>query len=470
VIGQSVTRWSWIDGLPLDWKTNPTLVESVQIASRIPFVLATLILVMVSATWVWKASSPLASVVVTGLLATDLAIMGHGHLVSLDLLVTLLIVAGLFALWQWCRLDSNLYVFLSSMLFGFALLTKSSSAVLIPVVLLLIVLYGRFRENGSWNSSLKQLSLFLLFFVPMTIFLINITYRLFGLWSWHRASGIFPTWLPLPQLYVTTLEWGRNQFWSAPQVWLNGESRKGGAWFYDFEAAALISTLTLSVFVLSLLLSVAQKQRRHFWITYAFAGLPALVWLVVTSLSDLDIGVRLLLPGVALMAVAGSIAIGYSTRPIKYATFVGVGAVALTLALYISFGRSSPIGKSPVMSSARLAWFLSDSNVDWGQDWWRAQDWVSRTDPSYLGVVGFSSIPVGTYLPNAIIVEDTKIEDFLHLNPNAVVIVSNTRNQFLPSLERFIVGRPESCMIGTSLFVASANPSCSISLNWRTSR
>ncbi|MBI5597527.1 MAG: glycosyltransferase family 39 protein [Elusimicrobia bacterium] len=101
--------------------------------------------------------------------------------------------------------------------------------------------------------------------------------------------------------------------------------------------------------------------------------LPAVVLLVIASRNPIQIGLRYILPVVALLAVPAALAA--AKRPWLGAA-LGAWTAVSSLALhphYLTYFNA--LGGGPTQGWRRL----SDANADWGQDLWLLRDYVRRS-------------------------------------------------------------------------------------------
>jgi 4-amino-4-deoxy-L-arabinose transferase-like glycosyltransferase len=186
--------------------------------------------------------------------------------------------------------------------------------------------------------------------------------------------------------------------------YLLGSYWVGGRWWY-WPATLLVKLPTSTLLFLLLAIvggAVAGRDARR--TTLAAVVLPALVITAFTVTGPRDIGVRYLLPVLALWLVAaGSIALVIPTRPSDWRRFLTVAlAVLLVVSAVLTVG-SNPHSIAWTMPPFRPGYRVaSNSDVDWGQDFYRLLDWSRGKHPAvdYFGPRGITAadIPGATSL------------------------------------------------------------------------
>jgi hypothetical protein len=212
------------------------------------------------------------------------------------------------------------------------------------------------------------------------------------------------SWL-LPRPYVDGLMFLRENDTLPAYGYLLGQSWVGGQWW--FWPGSLLVKLTTPVLIVLVLAPLgwrlAERDRRRDAV--AVLLVPALTLLAVVMLSPRDLGVRYLLPVLALWCVgAAPIALFLQRRWAQVASAVAaaVAVVMLASSLPHSLAYTSP----PFVPAYRVA---TDSNVDWGQDLRLLQEWAPGKDPyvAWFGPRGTSYADV----PGARSLDATSVAD-----------------------------------------------------------
>jgi hypothetical protein len=134
---------------------NPSInnLHRLVLFARIPAILVTLALILVSALWAFQLGGGVAAVLTAAFVGFDPTIMANGHLATLDIPLTFGFVSCLAALWQWRKCQRDRWLLIAGLALGFALLSKAGAVVLVPIAmaLLLVTAIGPFMAGLRVN-------------------------------------------------------------------------------------------------------------------------------------------------------------------------------------------------------------------------------------------------------------------------------------------------------------------------------
>ena len=345
-----------------------------------------------------------AAPVVFALLLFDPNLLAHGRYTTTDMGGTVFIFLATFALWKWSmvndqlsmvngrspvnnwRLTINHWLF-ASLAMGLAFGSKLLALLFVPIwgLLALLPLYPGW-EGRELIGAARRLGRF----IAAGLLSIGVVWLVFGL-EWrefrfqaevlqglNQFSGPMPTlWAGLEQIALLTGQ-GRYEAFMAGRF-----SADGFAGYFPFAFAVKTPLLVLFLFVLAMvwLLSNGRTRRRALFLT-----IPILAYFLFSSQSALNIGYRHLLPVLPFVyLLIGGLWAGVAGGEWRVAGrwVAGVTAVILllhiatTLAIhphYLSYFNREVGGPA---NGYRL---LLDSNVDWGQDLLRLQQWMADND------------------------------------------------------------------------------------------
>jgi len=104
---------------------------------------------------------------------------------------------------------------------------------------------------------------------------------------------------------------------------------------------------------------------------------PAVALYLAVAIQPLDLGLRYIFPTLALWFVAAAPVVHVGSRLLRR---IGGGALALTqaAALFAAYPHSLAWTPAPWQPGYRWA---TDSNIDWGQDNWRVDEWAKGRAP-----------------------------------------------------------------------------------------
>ncbi len=331
----------------------------------------------------------------------------HGHLATVDMGFSTLLFASSFYLWKWRSATGQRPLrpaVMYSLFFVAALLAKFTALLLLPVhaLLALIPLRRSDGEHSGVPSRSAKVLLAAVLFVASVVS-INACYDWDGtgrsLGSFELRSGALRVlssgWLsklpsPLPEWYLKgidleslRIEEGRNAFFFMGHV----STVKTPAYFV---AALLMKTpiSTILIVVATLVYAVRKRKADYLHLLLPAACILALFSLVIGA----NLGLRYVLPVFPyLYTLAGIIAVPGNMPKLQRTAVAALLACSLLSALlaaprFLSYFNLLAGGPQ----NGRR--YLSDSNVDWGQDLndlksAMARLGIDRVYLSYFGLV-----------------------------------------------------------------------------------
>jgi 4-amino-4-deoxy-L-arabinose transferase-like glycosyltransferase len=331
------------------------------------------------------------------LLSMQPIVLGYSGLATLDAAGVAGLAVSLLAFARWLRRPAAGPAVLLGAAYGFAIASKFSGIGYVPAACLGVLVWRLVEEPDERTRLLAA--------VPRTLAVVVLTAGLVVWASYAFTVGTiadlrdlhdFPgplgalsrldpnLPLPAPSFFDGVgqlLEIDRNGMSS----YFFGESSYKGWWYY-FPAAVALKTTLASMALLAAGLASVRKQpplRRAF----GEAMLAALGILMIAMHSNLDLGVRYVLPlyvPLSIAAAASAMALMASPRLLIRRAAVTLVAihVAVSLAAHPDYFPYFNLlgGRDP----SRL---LIDSNLDWGQDVLRLRSEVRRLKINHLTVV-----------------------------------------------------------------------------------
>lgn len=197
--------------------------------------------------------------------------------------------------------------------------------------------------------------------------------------------------VPAPQEWRAGL--GQLTVTSDPRpAWLLGQAWEGSRWWYF--PGALVTTVPLPV--LGLLVAgpvgwiTGPREHRR---PLALVALPGLALFAFTALQPLNLGLRLALPSLALWLVVAAAGAGHAASAARarwpgaaVPGRVGLALLAVVQAVVLLSASSHPLAWRPLAFRPGYRW-VSDSNIDFGQDLWRVRDWAEDRDDPWVAVI-----------------------------------------------------------------------------------
>jgi 4-amino-4-deoxy-L-arabinose transferase-like glycosyltransferase len=366
----------------------------------------------------YEMFGPFAALAALAFLVFDPTFLANGALVTTDVGITCCIVVALYLSYRYVKHPSTPGLILVGLATGIALITKFTGLLIFPMLLLLAVAELLMERNGRLFAR-RVAALFVVALISY-----GILWAFYGFRYSARPQGqdlnpplaeylkrvpdakdaqhlalIARTHL-LPEGYIYGLANTKiTEF--ADTSYFFGHIYRHGHWFYFPVAFLIKSTLPFLILLIAALIFIATGRLRHRR-ELLFLLLPCAVYMAVAMHSDMNIGVRHILPVYGLLYViagAAAAALIHLNRRWSY-------AVALLFVWQIvTSTRVAPA----YMAYANEAWggpasvhkYLGDANVDWGQqlksakqyldshgikDCWIAYFVDGVVDPAYYGI------------------------------------------------------------------------------------
>jgi hypothetical protein len=402
----------WALGIDFVYR-GPIHADDILATARLPNLLLGVTLIGLVGWWAYRLWGSGAAVVATAVAALEPNLLAHACLVTTDLGLSLFVFAALYLLWEYVRSPSwGLLVGVGSAT-GLALVTKFSGLLLLVTLAIVasglllggdeLALPGRAKggpQRGEADNQrakkrrrrvgavrpralrrrLREAVWVGLVVLALAALVVPLCYFVRGTGAWIRGLGNL------------LLHEGRGH----PAFFLGAYSREG--WWSYFLLAFLMKTPIGSLLLIAaslVLWRAGEPWRRR---DALFLLLPAALFLFVTTRGRINIGLRHVLPIYPFLFVAAS----------RLATVrLGPGwAVPVVLVAAISGTAASSLWVAP----HQLAYFnelvggpgegyryLSDSNIDWGQDLKGVKAYIERERLPMIYLSYFGNVPPATY-------------------------------------------------------------------------
>jgi len=366
-----------------------------------------------------------AALIALTLLVFEPNILAHGWEVTTDTGFSCLLLATVYAFYRYVKQPSTKRLLVLGLAAGLALASKHSAILVFPILIVVATAEVWLRRRyapAQIASGAGALRIFQAL-IAAAVIAIAILWASYG-FRLHPEGGAdagprvvayagrldhqlqkvliveAARWHLLPEAYLYGLaDVGFTADFSHSYIF--GHVYPHGVWFY-FPAAFLIkSTLSLLLLLLIVPFAIAFRGARYRR-ELAFLIIPACLYFLVAVISTLNIGIRHILPVYPFLIVLagwGAAELIRVKRKLAYA-----------VAVVLAFGIFSSLRVFPVyMAYANELWggpantykYLSDSNVDWGQQLRSVSQYLDRrhvkncwfayfadvvTDPKYYGV------------------------------------------------------------------------------------
>jgi hypothetical protein len=338
-----------------------------------------------------------AALVALALVAFDPNTLAHSALVTTDIGVSLFFVSSIWAFYHYVRKPSWTRLILASVDAGLLLATKHSGILLAPILLLLIAIEVFAAQKGTRTRTSLRLS---------DAFCLIVALGVVVLWSFYgfryaaRPAGLAMSTTVahyveplgprtaaivngmaslhlLPESYLIGLVDVKRMATFYPTFIFN-TNYSHGVWWYFPSVIAIKTTIGLLALLSLAVFAIASRKLR--WSReLTFILVPALFYLLVAMVSNMNIGARHLLPFYAysfILAGAGTAALASQSR--RWLVVCSVLLAAHIVSSLANFPNYMPYANEAWGGSANTHTLLSDANADWGQQLFQVKAWQDQ--------------------------------------------------------------------------------------------
>lgn len=375
----------------LFWQKNQARYDALTFWSRVPAIAVTLLLGALVFVYARRLFGPRAALFAVFLYTVEPTVLAHGRVAQTDIPAAFGFLLFVFVCYEYLRAPNLRRAIFVGLATGFAVITKFSMVALGPalVVAFIVLLWlapARGWERKALAAQAVALSLACLLVIHAAYFFHNRPPEPydFSLQTVGFSAGMDAALAPFMHLahaalhrifptdFVSGIGWqlGHNK-WGHP-AGLLGEHRVLGWWYYFPVAFALKTSLP---FLLLSLASVAwgvwMFLRGGRESKYLALLVPLAFFTCLVMYSKINIGVRYYLPAYMFMFILGGAMFDWLLKHFRPRA-AALAVVALVLCWTgLEAARAFPdyMAYMNQLASARPRWhYLSDSNVEWGDD------------------------------------------------------------------------------------------------------
>jgi hypothetical protein len=374
--------WSYEDRF---WQANRREFETILFLTRVMMIVLALGLGILIFAFTRSLLGPRAAVLAVALYTLEPTVLGHGRIVHTDLPGAFAFLLFFFVLRIYWQAKTTRNALLLGLASGLALLTKFSMIVLIPVLACLalagIVFAPRLRIVR------KRLALHGGLVLILVLLMINAAYRFQGppivhgdvQWVQARSPEAFDRWMTFfragSRVVPTYYLFGQYNVMlhnrDGHAASLLGQYNTKGWWYYFPVAFALKTSLpflviTLTALAWTLWRLLRKRDQRMLWLL-----IPISIYCVLSVTSHINIGVRHFLPAYPfLFSAAGALL--DRVLSLRYPRHLAIALVVVSFGWMAAEALRTYPDYIPYMNQLASAhphwWYLSDSNVEWGDD------------------------------------------------------------------------------------------------------
>jgi 4-amino-4-deoxy-L-arabinose transferase-like glycosyltransferase len=413
---------------------DPQFIQRVTLAARLPIIGIALLLAMVVYLWTRRLFGYTAALLALGIVSLEPTLLAHAHLVTGDLTLTFGLTACLAAHWFWSRTQHVRWLVVCGIALGLALLSRVSALEFVPV----LAFAGLVMASGSWPSRIRSALRSFVIVGAAAWGTVCITYLPFSTGFGRFQWGAPPSWVAPPQ-WFDSLTYQIHHVQVGHPAYLNGHlAQTHGFWGYFLEAFALKTTLGLLLLMVGAAVWTVWLRDR---IVLLYIWLPIVTVVLVATIGGIDIGVRYLLPVYPLAAIAAGRVVSDlsgASRLSQAAALIAFVALALSSLAH----APNDIGYFNELAGSNPEAYLSDSNVDWGQDAWRLKTWWESNGRPPMATNVFSGLPLEAYGISSVDTQSEQVPRYLAISVDKVT-----------NSARWLLSAEPAARIGTSIWI-----------------
>lgn len=371
------------------WSDNRPQFELICFWSRVPMIALTVGLGLLVFVFARDLLGPRVAVLAVALFAIEPTILAHGRVVQTDIPAAFGLLLSVYAVWKYVRAPDWKRACALGAAVAVALLTKYSMLVVIPAVgatFLVLLVMSVVPRTRLLRDAILAAAIFVL--------VVNAAY-----FFHHRAltpgdlkwiADMFPgsgailttaiqflRWI-LPTDLVMGIYWQVHHARGGHPAGLLGMYSNHGWWYYFPVAFCLKATLPFLILsVASVGWAFRRVLRKQEW-QWLVLLIPFALYTALMLITPIDIGVRYYLPAYTFLVIFSAVLLDFLLGSISS----NVGRYAAMVALlWMCFeaGWTYP-NYIPYMNQLAFArphwWYLSDSNVEWGDDSQALASWL----------------------------------------------------------------------------------------------
>ena len=361
--GQSQAMEAFLDGRAFVFGNGG---DHVLFPARMACMLFTLLLAWLVYAAGREMFGTLPALVALGMFVFDPNFLANGALVTTDVGSACCIFAAVFAFYRYAKAPGWTRLAIAGVVFGLALVAKFTGIFVAPMLLLLaacagifllgwVVLWSFYGFRYAPAPNGLALSPRLTPYLQSLPDLAN-----------TKELELVARFHLLPKAYIWGLANTKKTEW-ADTSYFFGRVYRHGMWEY-FPAAFLIKSTLPLLLLLALLPFLWFRRGDRHGRELVFLLTPVALYVLIVSLSQMDIGARHLLPIYSFLYILAGVAAAHALR--RNTSWAIVAGALLTwqavtsvrvAPAYMAYGNEAWGGPSQVHR------YLSDANVDWGQ-------------------------------------------------------------------------------------------------------
>ncbi len=381
---------------------NRVSPETMLFRARAVTIALTLALGLALALWTRRKFGPAAAIAALFLFAFDPNLIAHGHYVTSDLIAAAFIFLATITWARFVETGRRRDLIVAGIVLGLALVSKFSAVFLVP--LLAALYWFRRWQLGRGRLSVRHFAVSAAIAGAISIAIVALAYGPDSIrcWSGPKLRQVVDTstltgevlfqtgkrlGLPAHPYLVGLSELAVHDKLGHDAYLMGMQSHQG--WWYYFPVVFAVKTplSVLALLALSIVIGLRRTSLRKIPFHWVVLLLPPLVYFALCMRSNINIGVRHLLPVYPFLYIAVAAAVMRAARPVRALSLVlMLGLAAESLAIhphYLAFFNVAAGGPDNGPN------YLVDSNLDWGQDLKNLKNYLDRNHIGKLCICYF---------------------------------------------------------------------------------
>ncbi len=339
--------------------------------------------------WAYSLWGSRAAILAMALTSLEPNLVAHSSLITTDLGVALFIFLALYFLWEYLNQPKWWVLALTGICTGLALVSKFSALLLIPIIALIITLlflintYTLLPLERNKNEPRHK------FFQAAAVFFVILSFAVVTIPPAYLFQGFTP-WISGLEQFMSLAHAGRLAFFL-------GESSYLGWWNY-FIVSFLIKTPIGSLILIAASLAFYRVGTRLGRREAILLLVPVVFIFVATSQAKVNIGLRHILPVYPLLFVLASrLATVRFHRPWLAPVLIGIPVVLTAISSLRVAPHQLAYFNELVGGPEEGYRYLSDSNLDWGQDLEGLKAYIDKNNLPMIYLSYFGTAPPSYY-------------------------------------------------------------------------
>lgn len=371
--------------------------QEILFAGRLPIIVFSILLALLIFYWARSLWGYWGGMIAMLLVVFCPTLLAHGKLATTDMGSTFFLVLSMWGLYWLSQKFTFKKILIFSLIIGLTIASKYSCVIIIPIIGLIFLIFlilkkitiKQFFGYLLMIGTISTIILWLCYFISMyeTFSWNPDPYTLHVLFHGKNLNHWYSQLLVMPfDYYMRGYMFVKDHAELGHMSFLDGQMRIEGWWYY-FPLAIWYKTLipTLILFILSIL-AMFKIRSKNFSDELLIFILPV-VYLLFSMTTKLNIGLRHMMLVYPFMYITiGRLAlVKFKNKTLNFLYLFILFGLLVWVAVESSFFYNSSIAYfNQIVGGPQNGYrHLSDSNVDWGQDLSRVDEYMKKKEYNY---------------------------------------------------------------------------------------